>query len=422
MRIFKSLAALIIITLLVPAVCSASSAAAGTAAGRAPFSDVSSDVWYIDDLQYILKNTKHIFSGYPDGTFRPDDTLTVDMYIKLIVSAMGHNVQNGIGYWASTYISKAIEEEYINPADDFIVKGSTADDPYGGYKKPITRADMALITARALDTMVNKDEYRDPLVISSLIKDYGNIPNKKKSSVVKCYDLGVLSGFPDGEFKPHAILTRAEACAVIRRIIDGQSRKRVVVPTVLNPSPTPVPVSELNRPEKKELGNSAVEVEGIRFDPGIDTIHKTDGVMKILKAEEYVNTALKHLKFYEHGRKARVRGYIPELPDGYIWTFELRIHVNERDDRGYYGGTYTTDKEEQPEYKLPPAGNTFDMPLYTDRDNITGIELTCEIKTLNNESGGLFRISFLENTYSTEDNYGSFNGTYPFDCGSFFEW
>ncbi|NLV63432.1 MAG: S-layer homology domain-containing protein, partial [Clostridiaceae bacterium] len=39
------------------------------------FSDVRSDDWFIDDLKYILNYGKGIFSGYPDGTFRPADTL-----------------------------------------------------------------------------------------------------------------------------------------------------------------------------------------------------------------------------------------------------------------------------------------------------------------------------------------------------------
>ena len=80
-----------------------------------PFSDVRSDDWFIDDLKYILNYGKGIFSGYPDGTFRPADTLTMDMYIKLIVTAMGHSVENGKEYWASTYIEKAIDEGYIVP-------------------------------------------------------------------------------------------------------------------------------------------------------------------------------------------------------------------------------------------------------------------------------------------------------------------
>ena len=114
------------------------------------FPDVPATAWYMDDLQHILKDPRKIFSGYPDGTFKPNDTLTVDMYIKLIVTAMGHQVENGKEYWASTYIEKAIEEGYIVKDEDLFMR-KTKDDIYGGYKKPIARKDMANITGRSLD-------------------------------------------------------------------------------------------------------------------------------------------------------------------------------------------------------------------------------------------------------------------------------
>ncbi|NLO38850.1 MAG: S-layer homology domain-containing protein, partial [Ruminiclostridium sp.] len=89
------------------------------AAETAKFPDVPDTAWYMDDLQYILKDTRKIFSGYPDGSFKPNDTLTVDMFIKLIVTVMGHQVENGKEYWASTYIEKAMEEGYIIQDKDY---------------------------------------------------------------------------------------------------------------------------------------------------------------------------------------------------------------------------------------------------------------------------------------------------------------
>ncbi|NLN65548.1 MAG: S-layer homology domain-containing protein, partial [Clostridiaceae bacterium] len=85
------------------------------------FPDVPDTAWYMEDLQYILKDPREIFSGYPDGTFKPNDTLTVDMYIKLIVTVMGHQVENGKDYWASTYIEKALEEGYIISSEDILI-------------------------------------------------------------------------------------------------------------------------------------------------------------------------------------------------------------------------------------------------------------------------------------------------------------
>jgi len=386
------------------------------------FSDVPTTAWYIDDLQHILQDPRNIFSGYPDGTFKPADTLTVDMFIKLIVTVMGHDVKNGADYWASTYIEKAIDEGYVVPSEDYLFNGKTPDDPYAGYRRPITRGDMAMVTGRALDKMTDDKEYRDPLAVSSLIKDYSSIQNYKKWNVVKCYDLGILTGFPDGEFKPDNILSRAEAVAVIRRLIDPQARKKAELPPAAVPSPTPVPVEELNRPEKKDLGNGIVEVEGVRFNPETDIVNKSNGAMGILKAEEFVQVALKYLKFYEHEGKARVRGYIPELPEGYEWDIAIAYEPIKQDDRGYYGGTYFTKSGFAPDQTLPKPGSTFDKSLYTNKENIKSLYLVFEVYTHDKASGGNLYISLTLERYSRYDSTGGHSLVDKFDKRGFIEW
>jgi len=386
------------------------------------FSDVPNDAWYYEDLQYILEDERKIFAGYPDGTFRPNDTLTVDMYIKLIVTIKGHKVENGREYWASTYIEKAVEEGYIIPWQDVHFTYKTKDDPYAGYRKPINRGDMALIAGRAFTDIADDDEYRDPIAVSSLIKDYYSLPSHIRASVVKFYDLGIFTGYPDGEFKPDNILTRAEAVAVIRRLIDSPARKKADLPVAANPSPTPIPVSELNRPPKKDLGNGVVEVEGIRFDPSTDIVNPSNGAMRILKAEEFVGVFLEYLTFYEHEGKARVRGYIPELPDGYEWLLAIHCNVKEPNDLGHYESIYTSKKDDIPEYRLPSYGKSFDKPLYTDKDKIKSLYLVFEIRTSKNASGGRFFISLTLDRYSRYDAVGGHSLVSNFDSGGFFEW
>jgi hypothetical protein len=385
-----------------------------------PFSDVRSDDWFIDDLKYILNYGKGIFSGYPDGTFRPADTLTMDMYIKLIVTAMGHSVENGKEYWASTYIEKAIDEGYVVPDNDIRYMPEMLEDQYYAYKQPINRGEMAMFTARALSKVTKQEEFRDPLVVSTLIKDYKSIPNSKKTGVVKCYDVGIITGYPDGEFKADNILTRAEAVAVIRRVLDPSARKKISLPPVANPSPTPIPVSELERPEKKELGGGVVEVEGIKFDPETDVWG--NGAMKIMKAEEFVHVALKYLRFYEHEGKARVKGYVPELPEGFEWDIAIHTSTKEPDDDGFWIRGYFIKSGFSPEQTLPSPGNSFDKPLYTYKDNIKTIYLNFEIITTENLSGGDFYISLTLKKYSRYDAVGGLSFAEPLDPEVFLEW
>ncbi len=391
------------------------------------FPDVPDTAWYMDDLQHILKDTRKIFSGYPDGTFKPNDTLTVDMFIKLIITVMGHKVENGKDYWASTYIDKAIEEGYIAKdsyayINELSFKSYDKNDPYAGYKKPISRKEMAFITGKALDKITADSEYRDLLAVIDLIKDYRSIANLFCLNIAKCYDLGIITGYPDGEFKPDNLLTRAEAVAVIRRLIDPGARKLTPLPIAAKPSPTPVPVAQLNRPAKKDMGNGVVEVEGIRFDPAENIINKRNGAMHILKAQEFLDVFLEYLRFYEYEGKARVKGYIPELPDNYKWGLSIDTSIIGQDDRGYYGASYLTDEGFSPEQAFPKQGHTFDKPLYTIKENITVIVIVCEILAPEESSSSRFWISLTQEEYSMNDVYGGFDGRYPFDARGFFEW
>jgi hypothetical protein len=335
---------------------------------------------------------------------------------------MGHKVENGKEYWASTYIQKAIEEGYVDPSSDSWLMRKMPDDQYYGYKQPIRRVDMAQITGRALDKIADESEYRDPLAVCELIKDYNGIYPGYKTNVVKCYDLGILTGFPDGEFKPNNILTRAEAVAVIRRLIDRSARKRAELPVFPNPSPTPIPVAELNRPEKKDLGNGVVEVEGVKFDPETDIVNKSTNAMGILKAEEFVGVFLEYLKFYEHNGKARVRGYIPELPEGYEWDLAIRTAIINPDDRGLSGIGFFTEKGLSPEQTLPEPGKTFDMSLYTNKENIKSIYINFEVITTYGASGGNFYISLNLKKYSRYDEVGGHSLVEVFDPRGFVEW
>ena len=241
-------------------------------------------------------------------------------------------------------------------------------------------------------------------------------------NIVICYYFFILTGYPDGEFKPDNILTRAEAVAVIRRLIDPSARIRMPLPGVANPSPTPIPVAQLNRPAKKDLGNGVVEVEGVSFDPAENIINKQNGAMHILKAQEFLGVFLEYLTFYEYEGKARVKGYIPELPENYQWGLSISTSVKEPDDRGYYGPSYLTDDGFSPEQTLPKQGHTFDKPLYTNKENITSLVIVCEILAPSEKTSSRFWISLTMEEYSMTDRYGGFSGRAAFDPRGFFEW
>lgn len=153
-----------------------------------------------------------IIAGMGDGRFDPDGALQADQFIKMAIMAMGHKIEQGTEYWAQPYIDQAIREGIISP-------GEITD-----YKKPLLREQMAkiiVLTALRMDgaSGAKYDQY-----LKGKIADYQNISDNLKQYVLDAYKMCLLTGMGNGKFAPKATMTRAEASAVIIRILDNTER------------------------------------------------------------------------------------------------------------------------------------------------------------------------------------------------------
>ena len=170
--------------------------------------------WAQKAIEYL--SDKGIISGYPDGTFKPNNTITVQEFLKMVVVAKGYELpktdSNWLG-WATKYAAAAQINGLFNNSEFY----------YGSdYIRPITRYEMARIVARAL-----KDEQYPPVYseFTAKIKDYNKIPDNLKEYVYIAFVKGIISGFEDGEFKGQQNATRAQAAIMIQHLIDKSSRE-----------------------------------------------------------------------------------------------------------------------------------------------------------------------------------------------------
>ncbi len=155
-----------------------------------------------------------IIAGY-DGKFWPGNQVQADQFIKMAIMAMGYKIEQGTDYWAQPYIETALSEGLVE-------KGEFAD-----YKKPLTREQMARIIVRAALKVDEKpDGQYDPYIIGK-VADYEQIDDNLKQHVLDSYKLGLIQG-SGSKFRPKDTLTRAEAAAVIIRILDTAERKPTV--------------------------------------------------------------------------------------------------------------------------------------------------------------------------------------------------
>jgi len=145
-------------------------------------------------------------AGYPDGTFKPDKTITRAEFATVVVKAFELDSANGkvfadtANHWAKKYIATAAAAGIVN---------GYGDNKFGPDDL-ITREQMAVMIVKAAKlTGDNGKTFADSAKIAAWAK----------GAVSTASAAGVINGYPDGSFKPQGSATRAEAVTVIVKAI-----------------------------------------------------------------------------------------------------------------------------------------------------------------------------------------------------------
>ena len=149
-------------------------------------------------------------SGYPDGTFRPNNMITRAEFVVLVNNAMGYT-KSGYAYFSdvpSHYWGK-------NAIQTGVAAGYISGDGNGIFRPndPVTRQEAAAMISRILDLKQNESRayrYTDSYAIS----------NWAKGVVGAVSDAGIMAGYPDGSFGPNRVLTRAEAVLALDKTVN----------------------------------------------------------------------------------------------------------------------------------------------------------------------------------------------------------
>ncbi|HZK43767.1 MAG TPA: S-layer homology domain-containing protein [Syntrophomonadaceae bacterium] len=146
---------------------------------------------------------KEITTGYPDGTFKPDNSITRAEFATIVAKAFEleakpgkvfadtekHWAKDTISIVAAHGISSGYSDKEFGP-DDFI-----------------TREQMTVMAVKAakLTELINKKTFADSQNISDWAKD----------SVDLAVGNDLITGYPDNTFKPKGNASRAEAAVVL---------------------------------------------------------------------------------------------------------------------------------------------------------------------------------------------------------------
>ena len=162
------------------------------------FSDVTEHDWFYTQVQELAQ--AGVISGYTDGTFRPQNQITVAEALKLILRACGIPEQAPTGaHWASGYLEYAVKQGLISAE-----QGLELD-------APITRQ---LVSQLAANTLAVEQKSSD-----------SPFTDTEDPSILALYQAGIINGYADGTFRPEGLLVRSEVSAIVWRMQRFQAQQ-----------------------------------------------------------------------------------------------------------------------------------------------------------------------------------------------------
>ena len=197
------------------------------------YRDVDEDAWYGDHHEGCIKEVTElgIMQGDGDGTFRPEESLSLGEIVKIAVvlhciyygEPIPENATNG-DPWYQNYVDYALDKGILEKADREKV---FAYNRGRSYKEYVNRQEMARLIYKALplEALEKINMIKSLPMGESILDDWYHPIDCDFRAISDLYKAGILTGDPDTHvYKPAHVLKRAEAAAVIARTALPQNR------------------------------------------------------------------------------------------------------------------------------------------------------------------------------------------------------
>ncbi|MCZ8515978.1 S-layer homology domain-containing protein [Paenibacillus filicis] len=213
------------------------------AAGPAPLTDIQGH-WAEQTIQRLV--ALGILDGFPDGTFRPNEPVTADQFVKMLLLSYTTLYPNGERVWTDSFLKSLstanrgiLQQDYrdfnfkpslngywakpfIDVASDLhLINKSQFPD----FKAKLKREQVAEIVYYTMkETEYLEDE---PLSLANarMLGDFPSAKEREQRFIAEAFGKGVMEGYPNRYFGIGQEVTRAEALAILERITDKSKRK-----------------------------------------------------------------------------------------------------------------------------------------------------------------------------------------------------
>ena len=170
-----------------------------------PFPDLKGYGWA--EAYIVTMIEKGGMEGYPDGTFRPGNNITVAEFVKTTVALVdGEKAKTGL-HWASGYMDAAKTLKIV-PDGMFNVLD---------LNKPISRENMAVIMERTAQLVLKEDTFKN--ATTRVFKDRNQICSYCEEYLAQAVSRGLINGLETDRFGPKEPANRAHAATMLARLV-----------------------------------------------------------------------------------------------------------------------------------------------------------------------------------------------------------
>lgn len=172
-----------------------------------PYTDSIPTDWYHDGVHYCIEN--HLMIGTAPVLWEPDISLSRAMMAQVLYNKAGQPAVSGDGVFDD------VDREWYWPAITWGGRNNVLlgyDDGSYGPQDPITREQLATLLWRYAGQPQTDDQLR--------FSDAAEVSDYARQALNWASRQGVITGYPDGTFRPQDDASRAEAAQMIMRYFE----------------------------------------------------------------------------------------------------------------------------------------------------------------------------------------------------------
>ena len=194
---------------------------------------------------------KKVLSGYPDGTFAPENSITRAEFAKILVLAL--SLSNGSSNNSTVFQDVPATHwayQYVKTASEYLTGYKNGDILYYLPNDKAIREDMAIAVVNAAGlqdanySLSTLDQFSDKIQISENLKKY----------VAIAVENGLMRGNANGTFNPKGHLTRAEVSQLMVNTL--QTLEKIAIIDI-----EPSPKVEPNKPVEESESVTGIKLE-----------------------------------------------------------------------------------------------------------------------------------------------------------------